>query len=393
MFISLLLSNTLLNLGQQMSNALLSLYAKSMDVPADRIGTLMSMFAVTALIFRFIAGPAINAYQRKGIVVGSLCQFAAAYFGFGAAASISAISGVDIVVILQFFRLVQGIGNAFANACCMAIAAELIPRDKFTAGISIYACGQVVAQAIGPTVGVLLRNLLSYPAVYMLFGCLMLLDILPFVLLVKLPPHNPKPFRLEWKNMFATEAAIPTVITFLVAMGYTAINSFLLVYAEERGIDNGSFFFAVYAFVMLVTRPLIGKLTDRYGFVRVGIPAILFNAVSLILIAFSNGLAMLLIAAFVNAFGYGAVQPALQSLCMKSVPAARRGSASATSYIGQDAATIIGPILCGHTAAITGYTPAMWLIMTVPILAGMVLTFLCRVNIYRIEDKFRGEQM
>ena len=60
MFISVFISAIFFNLSAQMSNSLLSLYAKSTGAPADQIGVLMSMFALTALIFRFIAGPAMK---------------------------------------------------------------------------------------------------------------------------------------------------------------------------------------------------------------------------------------------------------------------------------------------------------------------------------------------
>jgi predicted MFS family arabinose efflux permease len=100
---------------------------------------------------------------------------------------------------------------------------------------------------------------------------------------------------------------------------------------------------------------------------------------------------MLLFAAVVNSFGYGAVQPMLQSLCMKAVEPSRRGSASSTNYIAMDTATIIGPSLCGWVATVFGYTPAMWLIMTIPIFAGVLFIFLFRGKIGEIEHSFQSK--
>ena len=113
------------------------------------------------------------------------------------------------------------------------------------------------------------------------------------------------------------------------------------------------------------------------------------TACSLAMIGFSANTVMLLLAAFINAFGYGAVQPMLQSLCMKSVPNERRGSASGTNYIGMDSATIIGPYVCGVVAKVFGYTPIMWVVMTIPIFAGMIATFVLRKPIGRIEQNFQ----
>lgn len=205
---------------------------------------------------------------------------------------------------------------------------------------------------------------------------------------VKLAPRKTVPFNLKLNNMIAKEAIVPTGIIFFINIGFTAINAFLLVYSEERGIVGGSLFFTVYALTLLATRPAIGRLTERFGFAKIGIPSVLMTACSFVLIAFSDNLLMLLFAAFVNAFGYGSIQPMLQSLCMKAVPPERRGSASGTSYIGTDAATIIGPMLCGKVADMIGYTPVMWLVMTIPVFAGMATIFLFRNKIKKIEQGF-----
>lgn len=389
MFISIFFVNMALNLGQQMSNSLLSLYAKSMGSPADQIGQLMSMFAVTALIFRFISGPAMNSFDKKKLVALSMTCMATAYLGFSFSPVIADALGMDTILVMKVFRMIQGVGNAFGNSCCLTIVADVLPKDKFTTGMGYYACAQVVAQSIGPTVGIMLRDALGYNKVYMLFAALMF-TAMAASQLVKTAPHQGVPFKLRFDNMIAREALVPAIVTLMVAMGYTTINAFLLVYAEERGIAGGSLFFTVYALTMLATRPMVGKLTDKYGFVKVCIPSVLATAASLALIGYATNTMMLLLAALVNAFGYGAVQPMLQSLSIKAVPPERRGSASSTNYIFLDAATIVGPSVCGLVADMMGYTPAMWLVMTAPVLLAVVFVFLFRGNIAKIEQDFQN---
>ena len=389
MFLSIFFANMALNMGQQMSNSLLSLYAKSLGSPADQIGQLMSMFAVTALIFRFISGPAMNAFNRRKLVGMAMSFMATAYLGFSFAPKIAPVVGLEAITVLKCFRLLQGVGNAFGSACCLTIVSDTLPKDKFTTGMGYYSVAQVVAQAIGPTIGVSLRDLFGYNTTYIIIFCVMCVAIFTSTR-VKLAPRKVVPFNLKLNNIIAKEALIPAAITFLVAMGFTSINAFMLVYAEERGIQGGSLFFTVYALTLLATRPMIGKLTDRYGFVKVAVPSVFMTACSLALIGISTNVVMLLFAAFVNAFGYGAVQPMLQSLCMKAVPTERRGSASGTNYIGMDSATIIGPMVCGVVADTFGYTPIMWLVMTVPILLGMVAIFLLRKPIAKIENQFQN---
>lgn len=389
MFLSLFFINLSLNMGQQMSNSLLSLYANSIGAPADQIGQLMSMFAVTALIFRFVSGPAMNAFNRKKLVAMAMGFMATAYIGFANALHIAGFLGVESINVLKAFRLVQGVGNAFGNACCLAMVPDTLPKDKFSSGMGYYACAQVVAQAIAPTVGVFLRDSFGYNATYTIIFVLAVCAILLSVI-VRVAPQKKAPFKLNLNNMIAKEALVPAGITFFINMGFTSISSFLLVYAEERGILGGSWFFTVYAVTLLMTRPMVGRLTEKYGFVKVGIPSVFMTACSLVLIGFSTNTMMLMVAAFVNAFGFGAVQPMLQSLCMKSVSPERRGSAAGTNYIAMDSATLIGPTVCGIVAEWMGYTPVMWLVMTIPILVSMLSIFLFRGSIKRIETDFQG---
>lgn len=387
MFLSVFLANLCFHMAQQSSNSLLSLYAKSTGAPADQIGQLMSMFAITALIFRFISGPAMNAFPRKRLLTMSTLIMTTAYLGFSFSPQIAEALGLDTITVMKAFRTFQGIGNAFGSACFLTVVTDTLPKNQFTTGMGYYACAQVIAQSIGPTIGVFLRDLVGYNRVYIIFACIMLGACFA-VQLVKPAPQKLVPFQLKLSNAVAKEALVPAFVTFLVGIGFTSINSFMLVYTEERGISGGSLFFTVYALTLLLTRPTVGRLTDKYGFIKVASPALLMTALSLVLIGVSVNLPMLLAAAFINAFGYGAVQPMLQSLCMKAVPSERRGSASSTNYIFYDCATIVGPSVCGLVANEMGYVPTMWIVMAVPVVCAVVFTLCFRGKINQIEADF-----
>lgn len=387
MFISIFISNIGLNMGQQMSNSLLGVYAKSLNAPAVQIGQLMSAFAITALIFHFISGPAMNTYNRKKLLIISMGFMAIAFLGFGFSPDIAQKFGMDPVQVMILFRLIQGVGNAFGNGCSLTIVTDMLPRKQFTTGMSYYACAQAISQAIGPTVGVFLRDLMGYHNTYIVFFFVML-GAMVLTMRVRTMPQKTIPFSLKLDNIIAKEAVALGCITLFMVIGYAAINSFLLVYAEEKHIAGGALFFTVYAATLLLSRPIVGRLTDKYGFVQVAIPFLLMTVISLLLIGYSQKLWMLLLAAAANAFGFGAVQPMLQSLCMKAVPQERRGSASATNYIFMDIGTILGSNICGFVAEIYGYTEIMWNVMATSVLLGGVVIFLVRDKIVKIERQF-----
>ncbi|MBE6125538.1 MAG: MFS transporter [Erysipelotrichaceae bacterium] len=388
MFISVFICSVAFNMSGQMSNSMLSLYAKSTGAPADQIGTLMSMFALTALIFRFIAGPAMNAYNRKNLLQMAMAFFGTAYLGFSFSPKLAEMTGINVITIMKAFRLLQGIGNAFGNACLLTIVADCMPKESFSSGMGIFALAQSVAQAIGPTVGKRLSNVFGYNTTYILTSAMMFMSIVLVALIVKVPNRGTGKMVINLNNMVAVEALVPALIVFLVSFGFTSINAFFLVYAEERGIQGATWYFTVNAIALMVTKPIVGKLNDKYGFVKVAIPACRLTGASLILIGLSTKLWHLLAVAVINSFGYGAVQPALQSMCMKCVPASRRGSASSTNYIALDSATLLGPAVCGHVAKALGYVPTMWTVMAIPVFAAVVCVVLFSRKLNRIEEDF-----
>lgn len=141
---------------------------------------------------------------------------------------------------------------------------------------------------------------------------------------------------------------------------------------------------------MLFAPRMVGKLADRWGTTRAVIPAMLCFALSFWVISYSDSLPLFLLAAVISAFGYGAAQPAVQALGMKSVLESRRGSASSTSYIGQDLGNLVGPIVAGWLVERLGYR-LMWRMMILPVLAAILLVILFRKKVVRIEERFQQQ--
>ena len=200
--------------------------------------------------------------------------------------------------------------------------------------------------------------------------------------------------RISLKSVVAVESLPAAILLFFLAMAYCTISSFLVIYADTRQVENIGLFFTVNAITLLASRPLVGRLMDKYGFRAVVLPALCCFALAMFVISMATELWMFLVAAFISAFGYGACQPAMQALAIKSVPESRRGSASATNYFGTDLGYLSGPSVAGSIvdsvnrgkASPAGYS-AMYRCMMIPIgiAAGLLLTVL-RKSIARIEQ-------
>ncbi|MHB8127803.1 MAG: MFS transporter [Mobilitalea sp.] len=380
-FISVFIANALMNLSQQMMNILVAKYADSLGATATTVGLVMSMFTYTALLLKLISAPAIDSFNRKYILMGAMIVMAIAYLGYGCSTTIP---------MLMTSRLLQGAGQAFTATCCLALAADALPQDKLGLGIGYFSIAQAACQAIGPTVGLSLATNLGYNTTFFIGSALMFLAALAAIR-VKTEARVIKKFVISIKSIFAREAIIPAILMLLLSLAYCNINSFLVIYAGIRGVEtNIGFFFTVYAVTLLFTRPIIGRLSDKYGLHKVLLPAMGFFALAFIMISFATSLPMFLFAAFVSAFGYGACQPAVQTLCMKCVPKERRGAGSCTNYIGTDLGNLAGPILAGVIAEKIGYV-SMWRIMLIPIFIAMIVVYIFRNSISHAGEIFKKQ--
>lgn len=378
-FVSIFIANAMMNLGQQMVNSLIAKYADYLGTPATVVGLLTGSFAATALGFKIFSGPMLDSFSRKKLLMAAMGVMCVSYIGFGFSTTVS---------MLFIFRLIEGSARAFTATGCLAVASDSLPADKFGSGIGVFSLAQAACQAIGPTVGLTLYRYIGYSATFWI-GALCLLCAVIATGCLSLPDKKDRrKFEIKVSNIFAKEAAFPAVLLFLLSGTFFTVNSFLAIYGTDMGVMDIGLFFTVYAGVLVFTRPLVGRLSDKYGLIAVTIPALICFAVSFLLISIATNLPMFLLAAFVSAFGYGAAQPAIQTLCMKSVPAERRGAGSSTAYVGNDLGNMAGPVVAGYIVEWAGYR-AMWRIMILPIVVAFVLLLCFGQKITKIEKDFR----
>ncbi len=372
-FISVFLVNMMMFFGQQMTNVLIPKYTYSLGGTPMIVGFIASSFAYTALLLKVFAAPMIDTFNKKKILGIAILVMALAYLGYSISSSIKSV---------LIFRLIQGAGQAFSATCCLALATDMLPRNRIGTGIGYYSVAQAVCQSIGPSVGLWLVKTVGYHMTFLFCSCIMAAAaVMAFML--KNNYTKTKRFSISLKGIIAKEAIIPASLMFFLCMAYYNVTAFLVIYAEMQNIEgNTGFFFTVYALTLLVSRPLIGKMSDKYGTVKVLIPAMGFFAIAFILIGCAGSLTVLLIAAFVSAFGYGACQPAVQTLCMKSVPKEKRGAGSTTNYIGQDAGNLVGPVVAGFVVEKFGYH-TMWFVMIIPVFIAAMIVLINRKTIIR----------
>lgn len=364
-YVALMATNFFQSMAAFMTNTTLPLYLDALGAATSMVGIVVGAFAITALLVRPFAGPAFDSFSRKRLLLASQTVIAASLVGYGV---VSSIPGLFCV------RLLHGIGIGCSGPLAMSLVSEFLPVSRLASGISIYALAQSFAQVIGPAVGLWLAEAIGFSNAYFI-SALSVLVAMVGVFFVKEPPRERLPYRFSLNRMFAREAVPKAAVLCLLCIAFAGTTSYLVLYGNLLGIGAMGTYFVVYALCLVGTRPLFGKMADRFGAPRVLLVGVLFFAASYVMLWQVRDFAGIIAVAVVASAGFGACAPLIQSMALGSVPVERRGAAANTSFTGMDVGMLIGPATAGFViealvpvagCQIEAYS-CMWLVMLVPL--------------------------
>lgn len=368
-FINILVVNFCHQMGQQMMNTLVPKYANALGANAYTVGLLSSVFAISSLLIRPVSTPAFDSFSKKKLLIASIFGIFIVFTMYGLSKS---------VYMIMAARLLHGICIGCVAPLSLAIASDALPDSKMGRGIGVFSLCQAIGQAVGPNMGLSLSQTIGYSYTFFIGAAIMLIATILSLFLKDM--NKPRePYRIAWDKIIEKDALHPAVLLFLTMLPYTCISSYIAIYGGLLGVDRIGLYFTVYAVFLLLTRPLGGALIDKYGYKRVLVPSMLCFAASFLIIGSSKNLTGFLIAAAVNAFGYGVIYPSMQSLAMSCTAKNRRGAAGSTSFLGADLSMIVGPALAGLLVdsvnkntgtSVKGYS-VMYFVMIIPIIIGI----------------------
>lgn len=258
-FVILMAVNFFQSMAAFMANATLPVFADSLGATASMVGVVVSSFTLSALLVRPFAGPAFDSFSRKRLLLIAQGIICLSFFAYGF---------VDSLGVLIAIRLFHGVGIGCSGPLAMSLVSEYLPAAKFASGISIYALAQSFAQVIGPATGLYLVDAVgftartSWPRRFWWW---------PWA--ASSPSAEPYrerlPYQLKLSRMFAREAVGKAAALMLIAVSFSCMGSYVVLYGYGRGVADMGLFFVVYALCLVVTRPALGGLADRVGTPRV----------------------------------------------------------------------------------------------------------------------------
>ena len=324
-------------------------------------GFAVGIFIIGAVIGRSLCGKWIHRVgQTRTIYVGVVVTLALTLVYFAATNTL----------LLLLVRFLHGVAFGATHVAAGTIVASVVPKERYGEGIGYFTLGQTVATGVGPFIGLLLIQHVSFDSVIIAsaVASALSLAILPFlsvrdVELTAEQAEETKGFKLR---SYIEPKAVPiALIAMVVYLCYSSVISFLALYSEEiRLVSAAGVFFVVFAAAVLVTRPLVGRRFDAKGENSVMYPAIPIYALGLAIVSQARHGSVLLLAAAVMGLGFGALQAGGQATAVKVSAPHRMGLATSTYYTFADVGAGIGPLLCGLLIPLTGYR-GMYIVVAV----------------------------
>lgn len=291
-----------------------------------------------------ISAPVTGAFadrvgQRRILIITSL--------------ALAVLSGV--YAVLTGFRLLLGLAivhGIFWSGLLSASAAymtNMLPERRRAEGIGYWGLSTLAAVAVAPTVGfwIYRRGWLW------LCVCAATLNLVMAAIAWQLREHpraavshdrHAAAGLLEWRVLVVSGTLA------LYSFGYGGITSFAAMYADANGVTPKGLYLTALALVILVTRPLFGRLGDIWGYKRVFIPCLVLISCGMACLYIGSTRQWMLLSALIFGLGFGTAYPTYVGYVMRGVRPERRGAA-------------FGAILAAFDTGIgTGSTAMGWLI-------------------------------
>lgn len=261
------------------------------------------------------------------------------------------------LIALLLLRAVTGIFFSLSNVLTIAYASSYIPKSRMGEGLGYFGLVVPLVQAAGPSIGLGLRDSIGYRAV---FTGAAIAALAAMICVAVLPYNAPEPSgqkkTLKFNDIFAVRFIWLMLLTALFSSANGLISTYLDILASERSITNISIFFTVFSVVLIIFKPLTGKLLDSRGMYLVIIPAVVFAALGMFFVGIASSLWVMLIAAVCKALGQGAGTPTIQAHAVKMLDKSHSGVAVSTIQIGQSLGNSIAPVLGSFLVKPFGYT-------------------------------------
>ena len=314
-------------------------------------GLAMTYFQIGTIVCRLFAGRLIDGFNKRVVLLLSTALFFIIMGLFNFTTSLEAIF---------VLRGLHGVVFALGTTVMAALAVLVLPPNRKGEGINMFAIFSNVAMVLGPAIGLYALSSYGSIALYLFLTimtglALVLSNCIPLSKELAMPkPSTHKGWHI---SQFIEKRSLPWALMGLfIGFTYSGVLVFIPIELNSMGAGIwGSAFFAIFAVMIIISRPLVGKAYARYGSKYIIYPGLLLFILGLLALGIATTPLTIILTAPLLGLGYGAAQPAFQALAIQSAPIERAGVSTATYFLALDISVGAGSVILALLASAVGY--------------------------------------
>ncbi len=335
-------------------------YVTAFGATATVAGLVTGAYVVGGLVSRLYSGNAVKKYgwKRVALVFGTVHFIASCLYGF---------AGNEIILLI--IRFVHGVGFGATSNAVMITGMSGLPKSRYGEAAGYFMMSTSLGVAFGPFLGGLIYDEFGGK------GCFTAAIVFSLITVIAMsivdtreldpwyhrnektafyPLPDKKNFRL---TSIVEYKAIPiSLCIFCLCFGYAALMSFHRLFAQYTGLTGDfKYFFLIYAAVLIVSRPVAGRLQDKMGDNIVCYPCIIAQAVGIALMTWNPCTITIVICAVCGALGFGTLNSTFNAIINRQVSDERRPYAISTYWAFCDLGVGTAPTILGGIITISDF--------------------------------------
>ncbi|MBU7038706.1 MAG: MFS transporter [Theionarchaea archaeon] len=331
-------------------NPVLPLFADFLGASKEYIGVISAASTIPGILISMPAGVLSDLYGRKRILHIALFVFATAPFMY------LIVNELWQLAVVRFYH---GVATAIFGPVAMAAVAERYSGDR-AARLGLFSSATMVGRMMAPAAGGFLLTLGSFSSVYIACAAGGLIAFILGTFLEDTSPQAPQTERKDYRAVLANkDIMITTSVEACQYFTFGGLETFLPLYAVSVGITPSyiGVIFTIQLVVTLLTKPVMGKLSDSAGRLPSISLGVLLGAISLIIIPYNRHWLALGGAASLYGLGLATVTASTSAL-VSDLSQGAYGSALGVLSMIMDVGQASGPIITGILISVVSYQAA-----------------------------------
>ncbi|MFD1607792.1 MFS transporter [Oceanobacillus luteolus] len=323
----------------------LPFYAENLGASPTELGLLMAVYSLMQLFFAPMWGRISDRFGRKPVILIGI---------FGLSLSFFMLALSTEVWMLFAARIVGGILSAANMPTVMAYVADITTEEERSKGMGIIGVATGLGFIFGPAIGGVFTNI-DLHAPFYLAGALSFLTLIFVIIFLKesLPYSNRELQKNKKKQSIGKVIREPFAmlyfLQFFITLSLAGLEAtFAYFAAVKAGLDAVSlgYIFMIMGLASAAVQGNMGKLTKKFGEIRIIEIGIIISALGFALILFTNSFVTAAIFLAIFGVGNGVIRPSVSSLLTKK---SKAGYGSTTGFLSSfdSLGRIIGPVLGG----------------------------------------------